>query len=57
MRVGELQTEPLVERSGKSTKEGESPVGENGFGSLDQAPKYHGTRETRWESARTISQG
>ena len=40
-----------------AAKEGNSPVSENGVGSLGSRPKYHGTRGTPWESARTISQG
>jgi hypothetical protein len=41
----------------RSTKEGDSPVGEDLPGSVPQVPKYHGTRETLWESGPTTGSG
>jgi hypothetical protein len=41
----------------RSAVERKSRVGEIGYPSLDGIPKYHGTRETLWESGWTITQG
>jgi len=41
----------------RSAVERKSRVGEIGYLSLDGTPKYHGTRETLWESGWTIIQG
>ncbi len=39
-----------------TTIEGESPVIEYSYPTLDNVPKYRGARETLWEAGRPTSQ-